>query len=227
MDLPLIIFLAVVFTVIGIILDNLVRSLRSEEPAKPAAPAASTSPEPGLQPGVHVWEDPNDHHIEVVIDGDALGSPAMLDPVQREKLVSLKDRLVAWLGEMPLPPVVRTARPAVEPPPPAPADPGAEKAEARPGGSLRKAISNFTQTEPKPPAKSIAAQVDEILQEMLKETPLVNRAVRLMDAGNQGLVVMVGLDKYGGIDEVPDEEIRQAIRAAVEVWKTRSMSSAT
>jgi hypothetical protein len=35
------------------------------------------------------------------------------------------------------------------------------------------------------------------------------------------MVVMVGLDQYEGVEDVPDEVIRQFIREAVKEWETR------
>ncbi len=74
---------------------------------------------------------------------------------------------------------------------------------------------------PKPQPKSIAAQIDEILQEMLEESPLSTKAIRLLELPAKGMVVMVGLDHYEGVDAVPDEDIRNVIRAAVAEWERR------
>ena len=74
---------------------------------------------------------------------------------------------------------------------------------------------------PEPPPRSIAAQIDEILQEMLVNSPLASRGIRLLELPNKGMVVMVGLNQYEGVEAVPDEEIRQAIRAAVAEWEQR------
>ncbi|MCI0518794.1 MAG: hypothetical protein L0Z70_00875 [Chloroflexi bacterium] len=75
---------------------------------------------------------------------------------------------------------------------------------------------------PASPPKSIALQVDEILQENLKGTPLEEKAIRLMELPGRGMVVMVGLDSYDGVDAVPDEEVRKAIRAAAAEWELRA-----
>jgi len=74
---------------------------------------------------------------------------------------------------------------------------------------------------PHQPDRSIAVQVDEILQEMLKSSPLANRAIRLMELPQKGMVVMIGLDQFDGVESVPDEEIRQILRAAVAEWERR------
>ena len=74
--------------------------------------------------------------------------------------------------------------------------------------------------------KSIAAQIDEILQEKLESSsldhlPIERRAIRLMELPGKGMMVMVGLDQYEGVEKVPDPEIRSLIREAVEAWEKR------
>jgi hypothetical protein len=72
-----------------------------------------------------------------------------------------------------------------------------------------------------PPPKSIAGQIDEILQEMLENSDIAVKAVRLMELPNKGMVVMVGLKQYEGVDAVPDDEIKNIIRSAVAEWERR------
>jgi hypothetical protein len=74
--------------------------------------------------------------------------------------------------------------------------------------------------------KSIAAQVDEILQEKLAQaSPAETRAVRLLDAPGRGVIVMVGLDSYEGVEAVTDAGIRELIHLSVQEWETRSVQS--
>jgi hypothetical protein len=71
--------------------------------------------------------------------------------------------------------------------------------------------------------KSLAEQVDEILQEKLLASPLREKKIRLVDLPGGGLVVMVGLEKYDGIDAVPDEQVRAVLREAVDEWGRRAV----
>lgn len=70
--------------------------------------------------------------------------------------------------------------------------------------------------------KSIALQVDEILQERLRGTALESRAVRILELPGKGMVVMVGLEQYASVNDVPDAEIQAALRAAVAEWESQS-----
>jgi hypothetical protein len=74
---------------------------------------------------------------------------------------------------------------------------------------------------PAPAPKSIAAQIDDILQEVLENSPLESRAIRLLELPTKGMVVMVGLDQYEGVEAVPDDEIKGMIRSAVAEWERR------
>jgi hypothetical protein len=72
-------------------------------------------------------------------------------------------------------------------------------------------------------AKTIVAQIDEILQQMLLASPMANRKIRLIEQPNQGVVVLVDQDQYPGIDAVPDAEIRSLIRQAVSTWEVHAV----
>jgi hypothetical protein len=69
------------------------------------------------------------------------------------------------------------------------------------------------------PAKSMVDQIDEILQEMLENSPLANRGIRIVEDPIKGVVVWVGLDNYEGIGAVPDQDILAMLRSAVEKWE--------
>ena len=78
------------------------------------------------------------------------------------------------------------------------------------------------------PQMSIAVQVDEILQEKLENLPPgqltpEQRATRLVELPGRGLVVMVGLNQFEGVDSVPDVSIRKLISEAVEEWEQRAI----
>lgn len=67
--------------------------------------------------------------------------------------------------------------------------------------------------------KSIVEQIDEILQEMLPGTPLVNRGIHLSEDPVRGVIVQVGLEFYEGIESVPDPEIKKILREAAATWE--------
>ena len=74
---------------------------------------------------------------------------------------------------------------------------------------------------PSAPAGSIVSQIDSILQTRLVGTPLEDRGVFLAQSPEGGVIVYVGLTKYMGIEDVPDPEIKAAIRAAITEWENK------
>jgi hypothetical protein len=75
------------------------------------------------------------------------------------------------------------------------------------------------------PTESIVSQIDDILQGKLKNSSLSGEPIRLMEWPNKGMVVMVGLDQYDSVDEVPNEEIKKLIRSAVSEWEQRGVEN--
>ena len=74
---------------------------------------------------------------------------------------------------------------------------------------------------PATPAGSIVGQIDSILQMRLAGTPLEDRGVFLAQSPEGGVMVYIGLTKYNGIDDVPDPEVKAAIRAAIAEWENK------
>jgi hypothetical protein len=163
-----------------------------------------------------------------------------LSPEQRRAFSIAVGDLRAWLGLSPSPQEEPTADRPVQS-----VKPGEATGTRTPLQSRLKAASQGSVDEPiKAPSmnpvevftraiasdvpkasfesKSITAQIDEILQERLVGTPLDQRGIRLLDSPDGGVVVFVGIENYDGVDAVPDEEVRRAIRAAVTEWEQRS-----
>jgi hypothetical protein len=74
---------------------------------------------------------------------------------------------------------------------------------------------------PAAPANSIVAQIDAILQQHLVGTPLEERGIFLAQSPEGGVNVYVGLTRYSGVDDVPDPEVKAAIRAAISEWENK------
>jgi len=100
--------------------------------------------------------------------------------------------------------------PPASPPPVPPAPPPA----ARPSTIAK-------EDRPAAPANSIVSQIDKILQSHLAGTPLEERGIFLTQSLDGGVNVYVGLARYNGIDDVPDPQIKAAIRAAISEWENK------
>ena len=68
---------------------------------------------------------------------------------------------------------------------------------------------------------SIVQQIDTVLQARLVDTPLAKRGIRLQESIQGGVEVYVGLQKFHAVDDVPDEDIKTAIRAAIAEWEKK------
>lgn len=152
-----------------------------------------------------------DGTLALDLDGSRVDTTALTGE-QRKRLIEMLTLVRPWLEGKPAP---APSKPA--PPPqsqPAPASPPAQVASPR---SATIAIED----RPIAPAGSIVSQIDSILQARLAGTPLEDRGVFLAQSPEGGVMVYIGLTKYAGIDEVPDPEIKAAIRSAISEWENK------
>ena len=68
---------------------------------------------------------------------------------------------------------------------------------------------------------SIVAQIDEILQARLAFAALADRSIRLLESPDGSVIVLVGSQKFAGINEVTDPEVQSIIRAAIAEWEQK------
>jgi hypothetical protein len=158
---------------------------------------------------------------------------------QQQYLETSIKELEAWRSALPPQPETEPASPlpaglpevpavqsVITEPPPVPVQEEASQPIRRPSINpfqvMVNALKADVRTPPPSPPKSIAALVDEVLQEKMRGTPFASQGIRLLDSPDQGLVVMVGMERYNGVDEVPDEGIRNLIREAVSEWGNRA-----
>lgn len=148
-----------------------------------------------------LWRDQPGGDLQAELDGKTFRSAAELTATQRRRMMLLSSDLQNWLAE---------SREAVHP-------------EARMAVDALSSARLDIAPEARPePAKSIVAQIDDILQENLAGTSMYERGIHLTEEPNQGVVVWVGLDHFNGIDTVPDDQIRGIIRDAVREWEART-----
>jgi hypothetical protein len=99
-----------------------------------------------------------------------------------------------------------------------------EKVPARPIESFVHMVRSSTLKEPGKP-RTMAAEIDAILQEKLPDSDLAGRIVRIEEQPDFGLLVLVDGEKYAGVNAVPDEAVRAFIKSAVAEWQDRSRST--
>lgn len=92
-----------------------------------------------------------------------------------------------------------------------------------PGGvpSARGAEVVSEPTKKAPPASSMIAQINEILEEKLAQSASAPQGVHLGEAADGSIRVFIGVEGFA-MDDVPNPEVRQLIREAVAEWESRA-----
>lgn len=208
---------------IGFLFGALVYGLRG----KPSQPAdiAKVENVPKEQ-GVQLWRDPQTQNLSVMIDGKTYQQAGELAPEARNRLARLARDWQIWLG-MPssrLAMLAASSMPeSVEPQPSnSTGDKPYRAAQSLPGKAPPKAARDVDKASIEIAPQSIAAQIDVILQARLANTPLAERGIRLEELPGQGMVVMVGDEKYTDLELVPDQQVRAAIAEAVAEWEQKN-----
>lgn len=145
---------------------------------------------------------------------------------QRKRLIEMLTLVRPWLEGKPVtvppapappaqprPAPVTFTPPTLHPVSPTPAT-TPQSTAPRPGAPAK-------EDRPSAPAGSIVGQIDSVLQQRIVGTPLEDRGIFLAQSPEGGVMVYVGLKKYMGIDDVPDPEVKAAIRAAISEWENK------
>jgi hypothetical protein len=199
-----------------------------EEAPKEKKPARA-----GLRPVANLWQDAESRKMVAEVDGKLISQAGQLVAQQHAQLSIALVGLQEWVGlesQMQKAEEAKTIRrqelfSRIE-------DRSAEAMEKqeereeppKPSGFkpveiLKSAVQAEYRVPPGFNKLSIPAQINEVLQEMLEGTSLEDRGIQLMDIPGRGMVVFVGLDTYGEIEDVPDLAIKTVIREAVKKWE--------
>jgi hypothetical protein len=180
--------------------------LKMQEAERKIARAAQNSSTQQDEPGLLRLRK-NEGRFTLELDGTLITGEISSD--QRKRLIELITVFRLWLeGPVITPPapdpVQEVVPHPVQPSPPKPLAP-IKKPEAE------KVIAST----------SIVQQIDTILQTNMTDTPLAKRGIRLQESIQGGVEVYVGLQKFLAVEEVPDEAIKAAIRAAIAEWEKK------
>jgi hypothetical protein len=66
---------------------------------------------------------------------------------------------------------------------------------------------------------SVVDEVNDILQKKITGSPLAGKGIHLMENHNNEIRFWVGLNSYDDVEDIPDEEVREIINAAVKEWE--------
>ncbi len=212
-------------------------------------------PDPNLAEVARLMRDKTTQDMVVAMNSHTFHHASELNPGQSRRLHFASNVLIRWLAAAPPPPLEETPGATAGEPTSGESAPMEDEwipAESAPSGPKHDFTPPFVaEREPdvkpvstkitdvvggilKPPGaptsspefKSIAMQIDEILQEMIADTPFEQRGISVNDDPVHGVMVTLDGQNYPGVKDVPDEEVRNLIRSAVVEWeKTGKFSS--
>lgn len=196
---------------------------KKEEAEEQRTRTVTETPLPPPSPPVETKEKENnllklslddENQLRLEMDNQPVNT-SLLQPEQRKRLIELMVTMRPWIeGKTPAqpapiqrPPTTPSARPASSPGPAPVPTPSA---------------SSGASSENEPPAPtSMVGQIDAILQGHLAGTPLADRGIRIAESIHGGVVVLVGLDRYESVGDVPDPQIQAVIKAAIAEWEKK------
>lgn len=179
--------------------------VKDEPPTAP--PVAPLPPLPHEEPALLSLREANGR-LRVELGGTLLEVDT-ISTGQRKRLIEVVTRMRPWIegrsAPTPQTPPAPVSVPLTPPtilstPPTRPAAAPAKKEEA---------------------PQSMVAQIDEILQQRIMNTPLEQIGLRLEETPAGGVIVIVGSNRYAGVGEVPDPEVQNALRTAIAIWEKK------
>jgi hypothetical protein len=223
MTLATTLILIVISITIGFLIGALVYGLRGKPSQHAGTGGVENEPK---EQGVRLWRDPLTQNLSVTVDGETYQQAGELAPEARSRLSRLARDWQIWLG-MPssrLAALVASSSPeSAEPRTPVQTTDSLQSAaRSSPGKAPQKPAQGAKKNRAESAPLSIAAQIDAILQARLENTPLAGRGIRLEELPGQGMVVMVGDDKFTDLTLVPDQQVRAAIADAVAEWEKKN-----
>jgi hypothetical protein len=174
-----------------------------------SAPPSSPLPEKNL---LRLWLDEKERP-GLDLDGRQVDTSQISDQ-SRKRLISLVTVMRPWIEGKPTAsvPAPQDAPVAQVPPPVSTPASAPVAATVAPSGKKNEA--------PAAPL-SMVGQIDEILQARLASGPLANRGIRLQESPEGTVIVIVGVQKFSGVGDVPDPLIQSEIRAAIAEWEKK------
>jgi hypothetical protein len=215
MDMTMIIILVFIGLAIGVILGLLVGTMRAGE----AQSSVSEETDPNLVEAARLWWNRESGGLVLETGGHNYQKASEMPAQQRERVSEAIVGLLDWLGSAETDPnTSSTTAPSISSGRDLLDEQVANKSSLNPVDVITQALDADVPQSVDVPL-SIVAQIDTILQEKIREIDLKERAVRLLEVPGGGMVVLVGLNKYESIDEVPDGQVKELIRASVAEWE--------
>jgi len=195
------------------------RRMSEEEKEKKEKPA----PEPVKMDDPGLLRIKNENGVmKLDLDGNRVNSTS-LTAGQRKRLIEMLNVMRPWLEGKPASVPAPTDPPPPKPKPASNLHQGTTLQPAKlptPSKPVQPSPAKKND-EPDAPPTSIVGQINSILQKNLHNTPLASRGISLMESPTGSVRVFIGVQRFEMIDDVPDDEIKAAIRAAIAEWEEK------
>jgi hypothetical protein len=248
MDILTTLLIASFFFIMGAAVIGLIWYLMGVSSRMKGTSKNSTPADPNLSELVCLMRHLQTDELVVKMDGITFNAAQEVSPTQQRRLSFISNVFTQWLTQI-TPEQQSTKGPATElstpveehaieeflsitaEPTPTEPQPGYTPAfaaepmqEIKPvSTSLPDMVGDLLNPtlKPEPEFKSIAVQINDILQAQIAGTTLEPRHIMLSDAPDHGVRVTLDGKQYEGVMDVPDEDVRRAIRTAVLEWETK------
>jgi hypothetical protein len=85
--------------------------------------------------------------------------------------------------------------------------------------------SNMEAEEPlKQKPKTVAGQISDIIDEIIKTSPLREKGIKLIEREDRGVDVWFGMEKFDGIEAIPYPEVKALIKTAAARWEREALA---
>jgi hypothetical protein len=212
-----VIFLLLIIFCIGAAVGGLIeRALKNRSNPPPTLPPSNKNSLAGVDDEeiLSAWRT-HGNKVWLGMDGTRLNDKAELQPGQYQRLRNLVLDLRPWLE------TVQPATPKQEsvPEPLPPIAPVPAQTQPPVQAEKKKVVPVVEITPPAPVLDSIIQQIDKVLQAKLETGPFKDRGIQLVEGPGGIVIVKDGINRYEGVDAIPDPEIKTLIRQAVTEWE--------
>jgi len=216
MNTPSTIFLSIITLLVGMGIGSWIEGLRKRRSTRrPTLPVSTDElAKDGDVKVFGAWRT-RSNQVWLEMDGARLNDKAALQPGQYQRLLALVLDLRPWLE------TVWSAAPNPEatPQPLRPAAPAPTLTQPPIQVGKKKGGPADEPAPPAPVLDSIIQQIDKVLQARLETSAFKARGIQLVEGPGGIVIIKDGINKYEGVDAIPDPEVKSLIRQAVADWE--------
>jgi hypothetical protein len=233
----------------GLLIGLLVSGLLANRDAKSKKSTRLTKEmeKEGFLEVARLWYSPTSKSIMPELDGEFIADNASLSPDQQKKIFRISDLLGEWVRkapvvavppeikqeeaiansiEMPVAPVISEFQsspfiesPQVEQLTPPPAAFTSQAFNTSEGDAPESVDADEEEENLIIKPRTIAGQISLILEDMIKNTSLREKGIKLIEREDHGVDVWIGMEKFDGVESIPYPEAKQLIKAAAARWE--------